>query len=176
VSDHRTFAGMHLLGFSINMLTMFRHDPRDRPGRGRRHRVVEKRRGEQRRRSSARWRRAKQAMTEIRRRADLHRAGAAGRVPAVAFTRRGHRHALQAGSRSPSAISMVISGIMALTLSPAARRHHHQDAPRREEPPFVRSKAGFRAAAERIPRRSRANAQGVADRVVAYGLLIAGIW
>ena len=46
VSIIGTFIGMHLLGFSINMLTHVRPDPRDRAGGRRRHRRGRERRGE----------------------------------------------------------------------------------------------------------------------------------
>ncbi len=62
------------------------------------------------------------------------------------------------------AISMVISGVMALTLSPALAAHHHQGASRREEGllPLVRER--LRAPAQRLRGRRRARDPGVARR------------
>ena len=51
------------------------------------------------------------------------------------------------------AISMVISGIMALTLSPALARDHHQGTPRREE---AVSSAGSRTDSSALTRATRA--------------------
>ena len=118
VSIVGTFVGMHLLGFSINMLTMFGMILRHRPGGRRRDRRRRERRDQHDPARLGALDASLKADDRDRRCADLDRAGAGGGVLPVAFLG-GVTGKLYQQFAVTIAISVVLSGLMALTLSPA---------------------------------------------------------
>ena len=163
VSIIGTFAGMHLLGFSINMLTMFGmilaiglvvDDAIV---------VVENVEVNITQEGALAARCGEAGDDRDRRGADLHRAGAARGVPAGGVPGRGDGNAVQAVRHHHRDLDGDLGNHGAHPLA-RARRHHHQGPSRREESFLPRVRARIRARADELRRRCRANDPGLADR------------
>jgi hypothetical protein len=174
VSIIGTFIGMHLLGFSINMLTMFGmilaiglvvDDAIV---------VVENVETNMTKHGLNAMDASTEGHDRDRRRAGLDRAGAGGGVPAGGLSRWRDRHAVPAVRHHHRHLGGHLRRHGADAVA-GAGGDHHQGPPGREEGllPLVRTR--FRAADPRLCRRVARAIQGWPITLLAFGAVIAGI-